>query len=281
MHGNGTHTNWAGIVALALISATLTVCLAGCGGTNHESAPQKEPTRSEQSAQQEAQQDSTLLLGKWENERGYIIFDEGKIDVSGNIADYEIDEANKTITATNSNETVTFSYALDGNNLSVTLNGQTAKYKRAAGEPEDYKVVGYREVTFDNAVVVDNEYTKVELLRFYETKANGGTNKCFDIRVTNKTDNNCNVSYQWYLGDSDAHVAWTGNYSPAPGKNAVTECTVRADSSGTPLESLDQLYTLNGTMIWEVLSELKDGKYEQLDYLTFPISFEGVEGTES
>ncbi len=114
-------------------------------------------------------------------------------------------------------------------------------------------------------VVADNEYFKLEILRFkrehegYHIIGVGswsqgdGAVHYVDVRFYNKSEFPYQFGGDFYIADESVwycpFMGKNGNFAPAPGKNALMEIGIyRWDGSKELPIELDELYQLNGTI---------------------------------
>ncbi len=121
------------------------------------------------------------------------------------------------------------------------------------------------EIVFtEGIVIVENDFARVELVNFYEEESYGEqlTSKYITLKVKNKSDR------QFLFDLSDAYIGENavvsmmcdGNSGPLPGKaNTHTYIITKDDSNYTPIDSIEELYELEGVLEFTVLTE--DGEY--------------------
>lgn len=135
----------------------------------------------------------------------------------------------------------------------------------ASAPAEDNK----NEVVFEEGtVVMENANAKVELVKFYEEEdSEGNVEKYVTFKVKNVGD----VDFMFgledvYIGDEGVtDIMLDGNVGPAPGKSMKFTYKIAVDDEDyTPIESLDLLYDLNGSM--EVYTYTPDGEYLDTEY---------------
>lgn len=118
-------------------------------------------------------------------------------------------------------------------------------------------------ITFNDTVLVDDDYVTIKLLNFYELKRGENTDACITFSVTNHLDRDImfNVEDTYTDDQSVVNVMLDGNGGPKPGKTKEYGYKIQKKIAGeyVSLESIDDLYHLNGT--FEVLVYSADGKY--------------------
>ena len=116
------------------------------------------------------------------------------------------------------------------------------------------------ELIFDEPyIIVDDSWCTVKLVGFYQTKLNtygkgSEITHGFTLKITNNSDRNGGIFNieKAYLGDEEAYILMKdGNSFPLSGKTASFRYEVghpNFEGKKDPLESIDELYTLNGMM---------------------------------
>lgn len=125
--------------------------------------------------------------------------------------------------------------------------------EETVAETEDSNIIN-----FEDVVLVDNDDVKIELVSFYAEDVNwteGKQNeKCITLKVTNKTDYDINFSSEFYLdGERTYTIFHGGSNDVAAGKSGNCTFCIAKDTQPehTALESLDELYNLEGTFeVW-------------------------------
>ena len=126
-------------------------------------------------------------------------------------------------------------------------------------------------VDLGDVVLFDDDYVTIKASQFFKKEWADRTDACFELKVTNNLDRDINFTIYGgdvYLGDEEVMaVSMDGNAGPAPGKTNQYTYTVSRQSGGeeTPVESLDELYDLNGTITINVYSEDKSSIESEKD----------------
>jgi len=125
-------------------------------------------------------------------------------------------------------------------------------------------------IDFENVVLADDDVVTVELVQFYEEEVNElneepTIDKFVTLKVTNKSE------YGLVLFDIDAYIGdeavwvlmYDGNNAPAPGKSKNLRYCIRWNTSPkeTSLDSLDDLYNLNGSFRLTMWSDTEGEDY--------------------
>lgn len=120
-------------------------------------------------------------------------------------------------------------------------------------------------IDFENTVLADNDVVTVELVQFYEEEVNwnGPETPVFEknitLQVKNKSDYEIIFNYSdAYIGDEAVRVSmYDGNEGPAPGKSKKYRYCIEQDTAPdhTPLESIEDLYDLDGNFEISIVKE--------------------------
>ena len=110
-------------------------------------------------------------------------------------------------------------------------------------------------INFDDVILVDNEAVTIKLVNFYEEEVNWSEGaqleKYITVKATNNTDHEILLNPgKFYIDDEEAYVVMkSGTIAPDPGKSGSYSFMVAYNTTPehTALESLDELYTLEGS----------------------------------
>ena len=113
-------------------------------------------------------------------------------------------------------------------------------------------------IEFENVVLVDDDVVTVELTQFFEKEVNwaGADKPSMEKYITLKVHNNSDTDILFNLEDGYVHgegvkvIMSNGNSGPAPGKTKTYSYDIQYETTpdATPLESLDDLYSFEGTI---------------------------------
>ncbi len=107
----------------------------------------------------------------------------------------------------------------------------------------------------EGIVVLEDAYLSVRLMSFFEEEVNWSSGraieKCVEFKIRNVSDREYILNFEnAYIGDEGVRVIMkTGNTGPVPGKSNTYTYTIQraSGSDGKPLDSLDELYALEGS----------------------------------
>ena len=125
----------------------------------------------------------------------------------------------------------------------------------------------------EGIVVLEDEYITVRLMSFYEKEYNWSSGKtiekCVEFKVRNNSTNEYILNFEKaYIGEEGVRVLMSdGNTGPVPGKSNTYNYTIQREtgSNGAPLNSLDDLYSLEGVFALSVYNADKSaitGRHE-------------------
>ena len=102
--------------------------------------------------------------------------------------------------------------------------------------------------SFDNVVLVNNDYATVKLVGFSQKEHSNGVSNVITLNITNKTDGDFLCNMEVYLNDKEMTPSIVGgtNGSPRPGKNADVSYDIGTGTAGDfkSIDSFDDLYNL-------------------------------------
>lgn len=139
------------------------------------------------------------------------------------------------------------------------------------GSSDEGSSAGSNEVTFEEGTVIaENDYAKVEIVKLYDD--NGSM--CITLNVTNVGDREFNL---WlkdnYIGENAVDASmYDGNTGPIPGKAGLYTYEIMYPDF-TPIESMEQLYELEGVIELSIYSA--DGEYLEED-IELPYTLQGL-----
>ena len=148
----------------------------------------------------------------------------------------------------------------------------------AGSSKEGSKAEDDKKIEFDNAVLADDDTVTIKAVSFFEKEWATGTQTCFCIEVTNHTDRYILVkiySDNIYLGDEKIGCAGLLDGSElAPGKTGKFNYGIYRQEAGEMVyvDSLEELYNLNGEITIEVYDEDKSSIRSDLEK-KYPIDF--------
>ncbi len=131
----------------------------------------------------------------------------------------------------------------------------------------------YEVILFEPGVtLVDNEYVTIELTGFrekpYHWSSGDTVEKLFDFTVTNHSSNVIDLNCACYVGNDRVRDRYEGYGQLAPGKTGTYSLRIYHEDK-TPLDSLEDLYQLNGT--FEILPRGGDDRIIRIVKAPFSI----------